>query len=87
MYVCVCIYTYIYMYIYICINIYVCIQTGFGVFALEALKKDDYVCCYAGLLMGSDNIKDQARNPFVMTVYTYMHTYLHTYIHTHIPSP
>jgi len=42
--------------------------TGFGVFALQAFKKDDYVCSYCGLLAGSDNIKDQARNGFVMTI-------------------
>lgn len=41
---------------------------GMGVYALEAIKKDDYVCSYCGLLAGSDNIKDQARNPFVMTI-------------------
>jgi len=42
--------------------------TGFGVFALEAIKKDDYVCAYCGLLAGSDNIKDQPRNGFVITI-------------------
>jgi len=43
-------------------------KVGFGVFALQAFAKDDYVCSYCGLLAGSDNIKDQPRNPFVMTI-------------------
>ena len=66
----------------------------------QAIKKDDYVCSYCGLLAGSDNIKDQPRNGFVMTIMPLdklpfktdaslyrslgMYTYIHTHKHTNI---